>query len=137
MLGMLPVLMLFVLASCGESKKSDPATFNFTGEWVEKKEGGKEDKLILKADSTAEMILSEPGANQMPMKYSIDRSKSPMHIDIMVYDSASKEELGRMKGLIEIVDADKIHLALGDEPETRPADMKNKDIVSELTRVKK
>ena len=71
---------------------------------------------------------------QFQMKYKIDYSITPVSLDIIMYSYHEKQELNRMKGILEFCEDGSMKMALDFSGVTRPVNFDENSLI--LTKVK-
>ncbi len=95
------LLSSVILVSCKTKSK-------LVGEWTTQDKYEDKGTLIFKEDGTFISINSDGKIDNMGfktnnIKYEFNQSKSPNWLDFIFYDSENKEEIVRMRGIIEFM----------------------------------
>ena len=116
--------VLFILMmNCSENSK------NLVGEWKSEIRGYQTFDLVFKDSENLiytagiEVVGGKNytiGGDKVDVKYEIDYSKKPIWLDIVFYEKDENKERVRVKYIIEFLTENKMLIAGGDYPESRP-----------------
>ena len=114
----------------------------YVGEWngTDKGDAG---TFIFSEDGYATFIMNgnsmggksyTQGGEEASMKYEVNKKLTPFTIDFIIISKKNKNEMGRMKGILRIINDDEMLLSIGFGGVPRPKNFE-KDILT-LNRVK-
>ncbi|HPH93244.1 MAG TPA: hypothetical protein PLZ68_20635 [Ferruginibacter sp.] len=121
-----------LICSCGNKNK-------IVGEWTSTGQYEENEVLIFKEDGTMLAVRGKTGESTFPfktglVKYSLNTSTNPNQIDYIFYDQEGKEEIFKLKGIIEFLGETSARIGFNANKKelmdmlTRPKDFSSCDI---------
>lgn len=130
----LSILILSLVFFCSFSLKDSPS---YVGKW-KGDDKGDVGYLTLSEDNYATFEFNgeimggksfDHKGTSASMKYKVDTSYSPYRIDFVIIDNGNEDELGRLKGIVKMIESNKMRLALGFGESERPTDFSEENSI--------
>jgi uncharacterized protein (TIGR03067 family) len=129
----IPILAIMCCVAAADKPDADTDAIKGTWRYVSTTEGGQSQavpadvRLVITADLWKTV---RPGQDPMGGKYTLDASKRPPHIDLMIEEDAGRPIV--QKGIYEL-DCDTLRIRFAAAGKSRPADFKSKETSSGTT----